>query len=649
MALHRLLEIALGNASFALALAIAVAVASRWVRRPAVLHLLWLVVLARLLVPPVFEVALLPGPRAAQLRAPVATDFAVSGELTGPARGIETAFALNPRGIALLGWLVGAVVLLVLAVARTVRLVRCVRAGERPGPILRERVAELSRRMGVRPPELRLVAGQLPPMVWGVPARPVLILPTTLVSALGSDELDAVIAHELAHLRRRDHWVRYLELIAVVLFWWNPASWWASSRLRGAEEECCDALVATRLPASSGAYARGLVKTMGFLAGADTSFPAVVTGASHFRRIERRIRMIMSGGIARAVSAPLWAVCAVVALSALLISPTMAARTASSDQPPSADASAPAGAPITLKLDQAHLNDVLLSFAKITGVDILIDSRATMKVHSARVSCDFVDAPWEDALGALLQQADLTWSVQGGDVVVHLPGETPPSPVQPAGEPMSVRFQDADIRSVLKMLERSGGTQIEVDPDVSGKVSGDFNGAPWGVVFDSVVRDNGFAWWFDYGDAVYHVSRRGTETGAAHPSEAPREQPGSPVAIDGEKQVYQYVHGGEITEPVRVETPPPDYTAEARRARIQGAVVLQTLIDTEGRVADVKVLRGLPLGLTESAQDAVRQWRFEPATLHGVPVAVQYILAVRFSLGDDAATRTPSPQAPAPQ
>jgi TonB family protein len=76
----------------------------------------------------------------------------------------------------------------------------------------------------------------------------------------------------------------------------------------------------------------------------------------------------------------------------------------------------------------------------------------------------------------------------------------------------------------------------------------------------------------------------------------------------------------------------PRYTESARVVRKQGAVVLELLIDEQGAVAEITVLRGLPLGLTESAVDAVRQWRFEPSTLGDRPVAVRYTLTVHFRL-----------------
>ncbi len=89
---------------------------------------------------------------------------------------------------------------------------------------------------------------------------------------------------------------------------------------------------------------------------------------------------------------------------------------------------------------------------------------------------------------------------------------------------------------------------------------------------------------------------------------------------------------GDVQPPVRVFAPDPVYPEPARQARVEGVVVLQAIIDTVGRVADLKVLKGLPSGLTEAAVDAVSQWRFEPATLEGRPVAVRYLVTVSFSV-----------------
>ena len=90
--------------------------------------------------------------------------------------------------------------------------------------------------------------------------------------------------------------------------------------------------------------------------------------------------------------------------------------------------------------------------------------------------------------------------------------------------------------------------------------------------------------------------------------------------------------GGNVRPPEKIYFPQPNYTEEARMARIQGIVILQTVIDVHGDVTQAKVLKDLPMGLTESALETVKTWKFKPATRNGKPVPVYFHLQVRFSL-----------------
>lgn len=90
--------------------------------------------------------------------------------------------------------------------------------------------------------------------------------------------------------------------------------------------------------------------------------------------------------------------------------------------------------------------------------------------------------------------------------------------------------------------------------------------------------------------------------------------------------------GGAVTKPVVVFRTEPRYTELARRARVEGVVAIRAIIDERGNVTDVQLLRGLPMGLDQSAMDAVKTWRFKPATLHGQPVKVYFNLTVNFTL-----------------
>lgn len=96
-----------------------------------------------------------------------------------------------------------------------------------------------------------------------------------------------------------------------------------------------------------------------------------------------------------------------------------------------------------------------------------------------------------------------------------------------------------------------------------------------------------------------------------------------------------YRVGGEVSRPEKISGAPPVYTEIARRARIAGVVIIEAVIDEKGDVTGTKVLKGLPMGLDQSAVEAVETWKFKPATLDGQPVPVYYILTVNFHLGND--------------
>jgi TonB family protein len=89
---------------------------------------------------------------------------------------------------------------------------------------------------------------------------------------------------------------------------------------------------------------------------------------------------------------------------------------------------------------------------------------------------------------------------------------------------------------------------------------------------------------------------------------------------------------GDVVAPEKLSAPQPVYTEMARKARIQGVVIVQAIIDKTGEVTNVKVLKGLPMGLDVAAADAVKKWKFRPATLNGKPVDVYYNLTVNFRI-----------------
>lgn len=89
---------------------------------------------------------------------------------------------------------------------------------------------------------------------------------------------------------------------------------------------------------------------------------------------------------------------------------------------------------------------------------------------------------------------------------------------------------------------------------------------------------------------------------------------------------------GWLTAPVLLSKSEPEYSEDARRAKLQGVVVLRIEIDQHGQVQNVRVTEGLGLGLDERAVETVRHWKFRAATRNGKPAVSSALVEVRFRL-----------------
>jgi periplasmic protein TonB len=93
-----------------------------------------------------------------------------------------------------------------------------------------------------------------------------------------------------------------------------------------------------------------------------------------------------------------------------------------------------------------------------------------------------------------------------------------------------------------------------------------------------------------------------------------------------------YRVGGSVLAPKALSTPDPEYTEQAREAKLQGMCVLRLIVGPDGKPRDIHVVRSLGMGLDEKAIAAVSQWAFAPATKDGLPVPVQISVQVMFRL-----------------
>jgi TonB family protein len=120
-------------------------------------------------------------------------------------------------------------------------------------------------------------------------------------------------------------------------------------------------------------------------------------------------------------------------------------------------------------------------------------------------------------------------------------------------------------------------------------------------------------------------------TGATFPPSAAAPPPPAPPGFDQVDGQQALRVGGNIKTPTKIRDVRPAYPQEAQDANVSGMVILEAVIDTQGNVRSVRVLRSIPM-LNQAALDAVKEWRFTPTLLDGIPVPVMMTVTVNFTL-----------------
>ena len=335
-----ILRAGLSNAVWTVILALIALAGTRWRRSlPAVSHALWLMVLLKLVTPSLVQFSLpLAGVRIRGVAASIArfessgpapaarpsvdpapadsestaprgehrSEILHQGSITGsselswtlasrPPALWEQTYEMAAPGLVIL-WVVGAVVSWSRVGLNSARFRRLIRTAPPAPPEVRQRIGRVAERLGLRNiPAACVLPARISPMVY-VPlaGAPHMVLPEDLWCRFESAQQDAVLAHELAHLKRHDHWVRRLEALACGLYWWDPVAWWARREVERAEERCCDAWVLWALPTAAGAYAEALVMTTDYLSGPRQPLPLGASGVARHGPLKGRLQMILA-------------------------------------------------------------------------------------------------------------------------------------------------------------------------------------------------------------------------------------------------------------------------------------------------------------------------------------------------------------------
>jgi beta-lactamase regulating signal transducer with metallopeptidase domain/Leucine-rich repeat (LRR) protein len=278
--------------------AVVVQLAAR--RRPHLAYLLWSVVLLKCLTPPVvssptglFSWLTREAPPA---RVTVVPPLELSNVATQPAPAVmlvapdaiaprtpapprETAWSWSETVAAI--WLAGVVATAAVCAMRWLRWRSVVRRGGEPSPEVATLLHELSGAFHLRRRvTLRLTERPVGPFTIGW-LRPVIVLPASLARGMSPEELRAVLAHELSHVRRWDALTAWLQIAAQALWWFHPLVWWANRQMNRAREGACDEETVATLRLSPKLYAASLVRALELR----PAFPAF-TGAVGMRAID---------------------------------------------------------------------------------------------------------------------------------------------------------------------------------------------------------------------------------------------------------------------------------------------------------------------------------------------------------------------------
>lgn len=404
-------------------------------RRPALAHALFLVAMVKLVAPPLLPVAVLPAAKPPTAAASVEqvvllplqslpADLVdlLGSVAAGPAATPSPSVVPGPlafdwpRGL-LLAWACGSLLVAATLWRRARRFARATRT-LRPAPagLQEELRAQLPRFDLARAPELSLVDAEVPPMVYLSRWRYRVLLPARCVAELSPAAVRALLAHELAHVRRRDPWVRVFEAVATVLWWWLPVLWWLRAGLRDAEERSCDAWVAALLPESREDYCRALLRAA--TGEPELPVPAFASAARRCSNWKKRLEDIMCREIPPQTTVRSRLLTLMLAAAVLPLALTARAQD-QADKP--ADVATMLSQPVQAHFEVTSLDEWSRWLSEQTGVPFTIATSARQADPKRTALCGLTlpAMPASRVLNVIAAITDLRWRANDAEVILE--------------------------------------------------------------------------------------------------------------------------------------------------------------------------------------------------------------------------------------
>ena len=527
---------------------------------------------------------------------------AATTTVTSAVIGLQAASRGTPP-LAAFPWLTALGVLIVCGMAARVlwiaagivRLRRLRRAGY-VAPACEEH-QELQRLIGARA-EIRYVDGLGQPVTFGV-RQPLVLLPEAL-RAQPILVQRAVLSHELIHVQRRDWaWLVAEEVVRAAL-WFHPGVWWLVSRVQLAREEVVD-----QLAVLATGTRRGYLEALAAFADETPLVP--VAAFARRRHLLRRMTLISRevGMSSRRVAVSCAVMALVVAAGSWYVVGAFPLREAAAAQE-------------TL----TEVGPLERQATPITPEN---------PVPRRTFSVDPVYPPEAEAVGAnAMVTLMITLDASGQVAEVRRLGVAPIA--APAAGPVDRQAMlaalDALVRSAADAV-RQWQYESPADPPISIRVSFAFSssGVPRLVAHDGWSVGNARPFGVIGGPAAVGGRSGAPLAGGAPPPPPPQGAASEPPAWAGDAIRV----GGNLMAPKKVKHVNPVYPAIAMSAKVQGVVILEARIGTDGKVSNARVLRSIPL-LDQAALDAVMQWEFTPTRLNGELVPVMMTMTVQFTM-----------------
>ena len=317
----------LSNVIVASLLAIFAMIVGWRLRRPAMAHGLWVLVLIKLVTPPLVHMQVpVPGwmdfsqvavvslqsnagsqesgfAKDANLEVLAASaiplvhgrDLEANARFGADSRSIRHGLANSIGQFLLIVWLSIALFLMMRSLARSIRFARVLEAEGKEQADALKLGLQMAEALGIRKcPRIRLISASLSPMLFGFSNWATIVIPSGLWSELNNAQRRAMLAHELSHYMRRDHWVRGIELIVGSLFFWLPLVRFARAQIERMEETCCDLNAVNAIEKNRRLYAESLLQVVDYISQRGGRMPGLASGMRPTITLEERLRCIMN-------------------------------------------------------------------------------------------------------------------------------------------------------------------------------------------------------------------------------------------------------------------------------------------------------------------------------------------------------------------